>query len=79
MDALWTVQLQATYSYFTFTPSIYIFMFHVLKQPQLSVGPLGMDDRLKWSGQLLYGHTQPRFGVKGRATTKRNQINKMIV
>lgn len=34
----------------------YIFMFHVLQQPQLSVGPLCKDLGLKGPVQLLDGH-----------------------
>ena len=33
-----------------------ILVVHVLQESQLPVGPLGVDGRLKGSGQLLYGH-----------------------
>lgn len=41
----------------------HVFMFHVLKQPQLSVCSLGMDDRLKWSRELLHSYLQTRLHI----------------
>lgn len=34
----------------------HVFMFHVLEEPQLSVGPLGKELRLERSVEFLDGH-----------------------
>lgn len=34
----------------------HVFMFHVLEEPQLSVGPLGKKLRLERSVEFLNGH-----------------------
>lgn len=45
----------------------HIFMLHVLKQSQLSVCSLGMDDGLKWSRELLHSYLQTSLHIKCRA------------
>lgn len=40
---------------------------HVLEQPELAVGALGMRGRLKWSVQLLDRHLAVVVGVDGGA------------
>lgn len=49
-------------------------MFHVLEQPQLPVGSLGVDDGLEGPGQFLHRHSQTSLGVKGRTATESSQI-----
>lgn len=48
----------------------HILVFHVLEQPQFSVGALGMDDGLEGSRQLLHGDLQARLYVIRRAAEK---------
>lgn len=57
----------------------HIFVLHVLEQPQLPVGSLGMDDRLEGPGQLLHCHSQTSFCVKGRTATQSNHISKLTL
>jgi len=45
----------------------YILVLHVFEQPQFPVGPLGVDDGLERSGQLLHGDLKARLHVVGRA------------
>ena len=42
-------------------------MLHVFQQPELSVGPLGVDDGLERPGQLLHGDLETGLGVVRRA------------
>lgn len=48
----------------------HILMFHVLEQPQFSVGALGVDDGLERSRQLLHSDLQARPYVIRRAAEK---------
>lgn len=57
----------------------HIFVFHVLEQPQLPVGSLGVDDGLEGPGQLLHCHPQTCLGVKGRTATQSRQITKLTL
>lgn len=45
----------------------HIFMIHVLKQSQLSVRSLGMDDGLKWPRELLHSYLQTSLHIICRA------------
>lgn len=51
-------------------------MFHMFKQTQFTVGPFGMYDGLKWSGQFLHSHSLGSFSIEGRAT---KQVSKSIL
>lgn len=55
-------------------PCTHIFVFHVLEQPQLPVGSLGVDDGLEGPRQLLHRHPQTCLGVKGRTATQSRKI-----
>lgn len=45
----------------------YIFMLYVTEQPELSVGPRGVDEGLKRPVELLDGHLLLGLLVDGRA------------
>lgn len=52
----------------------YIFMFHMFKQPQLSVGSFGVDDGLKRPRQLLHSDLQTSHHINGRADWKKKKV-----
>lgn len=55
------------------TSASHVFMFHVLEEPQLSVGPLGEELRLERSVELLDGHLGSGSVVHRWAESKKNQ------
>ncbi len=52
----------------------YIFMFHMLEQPQFTIGSLREDLWLKGSVQLFDGHLLFGFIINGRAKKRRTNI-----
>lgn len=55
------------------TSASHVFMFHVLEEPQFSVGPLGKELRLERSVQFLDGHLGSGSVVHRWAESKNNQ------
>lgn len=63
--------LSSIHSYICrFLPGSYIFMLYVAEQPELPIGPFGMDERLKRTIQLLDGNFLLGLLINGRTKWK---------
>lgn len=58
---------------FFLSPGSYIFVLYVAEQPELPVGPLGVDEGLERTIQLLDGHLLLGLLVNGRTERKRTK------
>lgn len=60
---------------FFLSPGSYIFVLYVAEQPELPVGPLGVDEGLERTVQLLDGHLLLGLLVNGRTERKRTKCS----